>query len=191
MSESTRYTVLGMVARRPTYGYALVEQLRHCPLSEGLVPPRRAIYKALHVLSEQQLITPQDSALDREPDGPSRRRFAATAEGERRYAEWLQSQPESFADLCLRIATARRKDLPALIEIVVAAEHECLAHHQELQAPEVEALIAKGASWEAITAALLAAIEYTEVAARSKVLRDLRSVLEELRDEHAHEPSAT
>jgi DNA-binding PadR family transcriptional regulator len=191
VSESTRYTVLGLVARRPTYGYALVEQLRHWPLSVGLVPPRRSIYKALHVLSEQQLIAPQDSPLDRDPDGPSRRRFAATAEGERRYEEWLRSQPQSFADLCLRIGTARRKDLPALIEMVIAAEHECLARHQELQAPEIEALIAKGASWEAITAALLATIEYTEVAARSKVLRDLRGMLEELRDHDAHEPAAT
>jgi DNA-binding PadR family transcriptional regulator len=183
VSESTRYAVLGLVARRPTYGYALVEQLRHWPLSEGLVPPPRSIYKALRSLSDEQLIEPQDAAIDREPDGPSRRRFGVTAEGERRYEEWLRRPPATFGELCLRIGTARRKDLPALLEAVILAEHQCLAAYRELRSPEVETLAANGASWDAVLAALLATIEYREVAARSMLLRDLRRVLDDLRDD--------
>jgi DNA-binding PadR family transcriptional regulator len=182
VSESTRFAVLGLVARRPTYGYALVEQLRHWPLSEGLVPPPRSIYKALRSLSDDELIVPQDAAIDREPDGPSRRRFGVTPEGERRYEAWLRRPPATFGELCLRVGTARRKDLPALLDAVVQAEHQCLAAYRELRSPEVETLAAKGASWESVLVALLATIEYRELAARSMLLRDLRRVLEDLRE---------
>jgi len=174
--------VLGLVVRRPTYGYALVEQLRRSPLPEGLAPPSRSIYKALRSLSDEHLIEPQDSALDLEPDGPNRRRYGATPEGERRFEKWLAQPSSTFADLCLRIGTARRTDLPVLIDIVQRAEHELLARHRELRTAEVETLIAKGASWESIVAALLAKIEYSEIAARSAVLRDLRRALEDVRD---------
>jgi DNA-binding PadR family transcriptional regulator len=187
VSESTRYTVLGLVVRRPTYGYALAELLRRWPLPEGHAPPARAIYKALRSLSDEHLIEPQDSALDREPDGPSRRRYGATPEGERRFEQWLAAPSQTFAELCLRIGTARRTDLPVLIEIVQQAEHQLLARHRDLRTPEVETLIAKGASWELIVAALLAKIEYSEIAARSAVLRDLRRALEDVRDNGPHE----
>ncbi len=187
MSESTRYTVLGLVVRRPTYGYALAELLRRWPLPDGLAPPPRSIYKALRSLSDEQLIEPQDSALDREPDGPSRRRYGATPEGERRFAQWLASPSQTFPELCLRIGTARRTDLPVLIEAVRQAEHQLLARHRDLRTPEVETLIAKGASWELVVAALLAKIEYSEVAARSAMLRDLRRALEDVRDHGPHE----
>jgi len=177
LSDATRYAVLGLVARRPTYGYALVEQLGRWPLDDAVVPARRAIYKALRALSEDHLIEPQDSALDREPDGPSRRRFAATPEGERRFEEWLQRSPETFAELWLRLGTARRTDVPFLLDTVAAAERACLARLGELEPPELEELVAGGASWEAISAAMLASIEISAVAARSRLLRDLRRAL--------------
>jgi DNA-binding PadR family transcriptional regulator len=191
VSRSTRYTVLGLVARRPTYGYALVEQLRWRPLSDVLAPTQRAIYKALDSLSKEHLIEELDSELDRRPDGPSRRRYAATPEGERRFEEWLQLLAPTFDELCLRIGTARRKDLPVLIEIVRQAEHRLLARHRDLRTPEVETLVAAGASWESIVAALLETIEYREVAARSAVLRDLRLVLEDVRDNGPHEVTSS
>lgn len=187
VSESTRYTVLGLVVRRPTYGYALAELLRHSPWPEGLAPGPRSIYKALRSLSDEQLIEPQDSALDREPDGPNRQRYGATPEGERRFEQWFARPSQNFADLCLRIGTARRTDLPVLIGSVQHAEHQLLARHRDLRTPEVETLIANGASWESIVAALLAKIEYNEVAARSAVLRDLRRALEDVRDNGPHE----
>lgn len=187
MSESTRYTVLGLVVRRPTYGYALAELLRRWPLSEGLAPPPRSIYKALRSLSDEHLIEPQDSALDREPDGPSRRRYGATPEGEERFEQWLARPSQTFSELCLRIGTARRKDVPVLIDIVRQAEHQLLARHRDQRTPEVETLIAQGASWELIAAALLSKIEYSQIAARSAVLRDLRRALEDVRDHGPHE----
>jgi DNA-binding PadR family transcriptional regulator len=168
------------VARRPTYGYALVEQLGHGPLEESLVPTHRAIYKMLHALKAEGLIELLDSERDREPDGPSRRRYGVTAEGERRLEVWLRTPPETFTALRLRVAAARRQDLPTLIDVVRDAEYECLARLQELGAPDVASLSMRGASWEAISGALLASVEIGEVAGRSKVLRDLRRELEAL-----------
>lgn len=183
MSESTRYAVLGLVARRPTYGYALVEQLGHGPLEEALVPTHRSIYKMLHALKAEGLIELLDSERDRDPDGPSRRRYGVTPEGERRLEAWLRTPPETFTGLRLRVAAARRQDLPTLIAVVRAAEFECLSRLQELGAPDVASLSTRGASWEAISGALLSSVEIGEVAGRSKVLRDLRRELEALADD--------
>jgi DNA-binding PadR family transcriptional regulator len=184
VSESTRYAVLGLVARRPTYGYALVEQLGHGPLEESLVPTHRSVYKMLRALKEEGLIELLDSERDREPDGPSRRRYGVTADGERRLEAWLRSPPHTLTDLRLRVAVARRDDVPALIDVVRVAEHACLTRLQELQAPRVASLSTRGGSWEAVSAALLASIEIGEVAGRSKLLRDLRRELEALDDDH-------
>ena len=184
VSESTRYAVLGLVARRPTYGYALVEQLGHGPLEESLVPTHRSVYKMLRALKEEQLIELLDSDRDREPDGPSRRRYGVTPEGERRLEAWLSSPPHTLTDLRLRVAVARRSDVPALIQVVRAAEHACLTRLQELQAPSVASLSTRGGSWEAVSAALLSSIEIGEVAGRSKLLRDLRRELEALAGDH-------
>jgi DNA-binding PadR family transcriptional regulator len=180
LSESTRYAVLGLVARRPTYGYALVEELGHGPLEESLVPTHRSIYKMLRALKDEGLIELLDSERDREPDGPSRRRYGVTPEGERRLEAWLCSRPKTFTGLRLRLAAARHQDLPVLIEVVRNAEYECLARLQDLRAPDVASLSTKGGSWERVSSALLASVEVGEVAGRSKVLRDLRRELEAL-----------
>jgi DNA-binding PadR family transcriptional regulator len=187
MSDSTRYMVLGMVRRRPSYGYRLVEELRQWPGPPGVAPGPRAVYKALQALSEEQWIEPLEATTDRAPDGPSRRRFAATEEGARRYEDWLRSPPESFIELFRRIASARRDDLPALLALVINAEHVLLADHRELRAPEVESLLATRAPWEAISGALMAAAHTNEVASRATFLRDLRRVLEEVL-EHTSAP---
>ena len=180
MSESTRYAVLGLVARRPTHGYALVEQIRRWPLDPALVPTGSSIYKALRRLSEERLIVAQGSELEREADRLGRTTYGATAEGEERFAAWLRRPPSTYEDLCMRIGAARRQDLPMLIDFVSNAEHACLARLQGLRMPEVESLAARGASWEVMSSVLLGRTEAAEVAGRSKVLRDLRRTLEAL-----------
>lgn len=172
--------VLGMVRRRPSYGYRLVEELRRWPGPPGVAPAPRSVYKALQTLSEERWIEPLAATADRAPDGPSRRRFAATPEGERRYADWLRSPPTSFTELFRRIATARRDDLPALLELVIDAEHVLLADHRELRAPEVASLLTGRAPWEAVSGALMAAAQWNEIASRATFLRDLRRALEEV-----------
>jgi len=183
VSESTRLTVLGMVRRRPrSYGYSLVDEVQRWSGPEGVVPAPRAVYKALEVLRDGRLIEPLQVVSDRDVGGPSRRRYIATPAGERRYEAWLSSPPESFADLFRRLATAREDDLPELVELVVTAEHQLIAHHRDLRAPEVGSLVKEQAPWEAVCAAALAAAERNEVASRATFLRDLRRTLEDLRE---------
>jgi DNA-binding PadR family transcriptional regulator len=177
-----------LVARRPTHGYALVEQLRRWPLDPALVPTGSSIYKALRWLSHEQLIKPLDSTSERGPDRLGRMTYGATAAGEERFEAWLRRPPTTYEDLCMRIGTARRQDLPMLIEFVSSAEHACLARLQGLRMPEVESLVARGAPWEAVASVLLGRTEAAEVAGRSKVLRDLRRTLETLQ---GYEPSET
>lgn len=187
MSESTRYAVLGLVARRPTHGYALVEQIRRWPLDPALVPTGSSIYKALRRLSAEQLIVPLDSVADREPDRLGRMTYGATVEGEQRFQAWLRRPPATYEDLCMRVGTARREDVPVLIELVSTAERACITRLQGLRMPEVESLIARGAPWEVVSSVLLGRTEAAEVAGRSKVLRDLRRTLEAL---EGYAPSA-
>jgi DNA-binding PadR family transcriptional regulator len=179
-----------MVRRRPSaYGYALVDEASRWQGPEGVAPAPRAVYKALRDLSAAHLIEPLEVAADQRLDGPNRRRFIATSEGERRFVEWLRMPPETFTDLFRRIATARREDLPMLLEHVIAAEHVLLAQQRDLRVPEIETLLARRASWESISAAFLEVAEWIEVAPRATFLRDLRRTLTDLID-HSKDTSA-
>jgi DNA-binding PadR family transcriptional regulator len=180
MSRSTQNTVLGMLRRRPGYGYALVDEVGRWQGPTGVAPAPRAVYKALQELSADELIQTREALTDRRPQGPSRRRYAVTPEGVRRYETWLQSSPDSFNDLFRRIATAQRDDLPALLTLVIDAEHRLIAQHRELRAPEVATLLSKRASWEAVAGALLASAEYNDIASKATFLRDVREAIEEL-----------
>lgn len=185
MAESTRYAVLGLVARRPTHGYALVEQIRRWPLDEALVPSGSSIYKALRWLSAEGLIAPRVLVTadgGGSADRVGRTTYGATAEGVRRFETWLCRPPGTYEDLCLRVGAARAQDVPMLIEFVASAEHACLARLQGLRMPEVTSLMARGASWDVIATVLIGRTEAAEIAGRSRALRDLRRTLEMLQD---------
>jgi DNA-binding PadR family transcriptional regulator len=147
VAESTRNAVLGLLAQQPLYGYALCERLARWPLDDVVASPRpRSIYRALERLRDEQLIERTDAPHDRDPDGPNRARYQATAAGERRLEAWLRSRPESFADLCMRIVAARRTDLPLLLAAAEAVERNCLADLQDAHEPDVSAVAAAGGS---------------------------------------------
>jgi DNA-binding PadR family transcriptional regulator len=177
VSESTRYAVLGLVARQPTHGYAVFDQIRRWPLDPALIPERFTIYRALRRLSDDHLIEARDAEPGRGPEHVVRTTYGATAEGERCLEDWLRSPPTTYEDLCMRIGAARREDLPLIVEFVAAAERACLARLQDLRMPAVESLAARGAPWEHVSTVLLGRLEAAEVAGRSKVLRDLRRTL--------------
>lgn len=183
MAQSTQKTVLGMLRRRPAYGYGLVDEVRRWNGPEGVAPAPRAVYRALQELSASELIEEREAPTDRRPDGPNRRRYAVTPEGVRHYEDWLKSPPQSFNDLFRRIATARQDDLPLLLSLVIDAEHLLLAQHRELRAPEVATLVAEGAPWEAVASALLASAHYSDVASKATFLRDVRETIEEMLDQ--------
>jgi DNA-binding PadR family transcriptional regulator len=193
VAESTRYAVLGLVARRPTHGYALVEQIRRWPLDEALVPSGSSIYKALRWLSVEGLIAPQAlvRADGEATDRLGRTTYGATPEGVARFEAWLRRPPTTYEDLCLRVGAARAQDVPMLLDFVASAEHACMARLQGLRMPEVTSLMARGAPWEVIATVLLGRTEAAEIAGRSKALRDLRRMLELVRDYEPPPAAAT
>jgi DNA-binding PadR family transcriptional regulator len=188
VSESTRYAVLGLVARQPTHGYALVEQIRRWPLDPALVPTGSSIYKALRRLSLERLIEPLDADVDVASERSGRTTYGATVEGEQRFEAWLRRPPTTYDDLCMRIGAARRQDLSLLAEFVADAERACVDRLQGAHMPAAESLLARGAPWSVVSAVLLGNVEAAEAAGRAKVLRDLRLTLEALQ---RIEPDAT
>jgi DNA-binding PadR family transcriptional regulator len=181
MSASTRYAVLGLVARRPTYGYALLQQLRRWAVEPAAVRSS-SVYTALTRLEQDALIEPLGPSTATGTDRQPRLTYGATPAGERRFAEWLTTPPSSYDDLRLRIALARPTDLPVLIGFVIAAEEACLDRLQELDAPPIASLTARSAPWETLAGAILGTLDTAELAGRAKWLQDVRAVLESLRD---------
>jgi DNA-binding PadR family transcriptional regulator len=177
MPEVTRHAILGMVRRRPTYGYRLHDRLlQRWPSGDVFAPNQRTVYKILKSLEDDGLVQGSDVPVD----GRTRRRFEVTPEGSRRYADWLSSDPETFAELILRLATATEEDLPLLIPLVVAAQHRLLELHSQLDAPNVGVLLARAAPWSRVLASLLEMVEYKQVASRVEILHDLRRTLEDV-----------
>ncbi|HET6509553.1 MAG TPA: PadR family transcriptional regulator [Baekduia sp.] len=181
MSASTRYAVLGLVARRPTYGYALLQQLRRWSVDPDSVRSS-SVYTALTRLEQDALIEPLGPATASGTDRQPRLTYGATPAGEQRFAEWLATAPTSYDDLRLRIALARPRDLPLLVEFVVAAEEACLQRLQQLDVPSLESLTTRLAPWEAVSGAILGTLDTAELAGRAKWLQEVRVALDSLRE---------
>ena len=181
MSASTRYAVLGLVARRPTYGYALLQQLRRWSVEPAAVRSS-SVYTALTRLEQDALIEPLGPSAISGTDRQPRVTYGATPAGEQRFAEWLTTAPSSYDDLRLRIALARPADLPVLTGFVATAEEACLQRLQELDAPPIASLTSRLAPWEAVTGAILGTLDTAELAGRAKWLQEVRVTLESLRD---------
>jgi DNA-binding PadR family transcriptional regulator len=180
--STTQYAVLGLVTREPTHGYALAEQIRRWPPDARFVPSVSAIYKALRRLSEAGWIEPLEIAAAREADRPGRTTYAATAEGEARYEEWLRRPPRTYEDLCVRVAAARRQDVPVLLQHAERAELACRDQLHGVRLPAVDALVARDASWDVVRGVLVGRIASAEVTARAKILHDLVQSLRALQD---------
>jgi DNA-binding PadR family transcriptional regulator len=184
LSAPTRYAVLGLVARRPTYGYALMQQLRRWSLDPSTVRSS-SVYSALSRLEQDELIEARGTATSHGTDRQPRLTYGATEAGEVRLDAWLASPPSTYEELRLRIALARPQDLPLIIGFVIAAERECLARLQELHVRPLSELCASHAPWEALCGAVLGTLDAGELTARAKWLQDARLALESLQSHPA------
>lgn len=183
VSAPTKYAVLGLVARRPTYGYALMQQLRRWSIDPTTVRTS-SVYTALSRLEAEQLIESRGPAPANGSERQPRTIYGATATGQELLDEWMGSRPVSYDELRLRIALARPHDLTTLIGFVLIAERECLERLQEIEAPPIEALT-RQAPWEALCGAILGTLDSGELAGRAKWLQDARVALESMRDHPA------
>lgn len=180
MSVPTKYALLGLIARRPTYGYALMQQLRRWTVDPTTVRTS-SVYTALSRLEREQLIEARGSAPGTDAERRPRITYGATPAGEARLDRWFASRPASHEELRVRIALARPQDLDTLIGFVITAEQECLRLMQELDVPALDAASVQRQPWEALCGAILGALDTTELATRSRWLQDARVALESIR----------
>lgn len=179
----TENAVLSLVAQNGTYGYALRVEFANWAISGPMVPRASAIYKSLTALHDEGFIEPKDPAAPPTAGGRDRRTFVATEAGQRRITEWMDSEPESMEELWLRIGTARRQDVPALVRWVRKAERECLDRLQEIAVPDLDQLVLGDAHWRLVTRAVVETIEISEVEERVRLLREIRRTLQALRED--------
>lgn len=173
----TQHAVLSLAAQQGTYGYWLRQWFGGWAISGPLVPRERAIYSSLEALLDEGLIEPLDSTPASTRTGRDRRVYVATEAGQQRVTEWMDSEPESLDELWVRIGTARRQDIPALIRWVTKAQGACLDRLEELGVPDVGQLVADGAHWRLITGAVVESIEISKVEEQSRLLREIRRTL--------------
>jgi DNA-binding PadR family transcriptional regulator len=182
--ENTRYAVLGSLLQRgPVHGYALIDRMRALPLAADELPSNSSVYRALTSLSNDGLVEQLRDAGE-EP-GTLKKTFGATEEGELRFERWLGRAPSTYEDLLTRVWAARRRDLPVLIEFVVAAELQCRERLEAMPVYDAGLLYALETPWHAIAAQLATRIEAAELATRAQALGRLRDEMRGLQSHSA------
>lgn len=184
MSFPTRKAVLGLVARRPTYGYAVLQQLRRWARHPEAVRTS-SVYTALSRLESGGLIESRPGDDSPAAAGPSRVFYRVTAVGRSDLDAWLESAPQSYEELRLRIALARPQDLALLIRSMATAEQACLAQLRDREGVLPPGPAPRTLPWEALCGALLGTLDVGELAGRAKWLQDARVALESLQSQSA------
>lgn len=185
MSSLTKFAVLGLVARRPTYGYAVMRQLQRWSVTGDV--QRSSIYDALGRLHNDGLIQLRDSReAGSNSDRQQRTMYVATAQGDEFLESWFATPPASFDELRLRIVLARAHDLDHLMHFVTSAEEECLTRLEELETVDIQQLMTessgRSAPAEALYEALLGSMTSIELDGRLRSLQTARATLETLRN---------
>lgn len=182
MSSLTKFAVLGLVVRRPTYGYAVLRQLQRWSVTGDV--QRSSVYDALGRLHNDGLIQLRDERSGR-GERQSRTIYVATDEGGDVLDSWFASPPASFDELRLRIVLARAHDLDRLMRFVTDAEEECLSRLEDLESADVQGLMTdpagRSAPAEALHEALLGSMTAIELDGRLRSLQTARATLEALR----------
>jgi DNA-binding PadR family transcriptional regulator len=182
--ENTRYAVLGSLLQQgPVHGYALIDRMRALPLAADELPSKSSVYRALASLSNDGLVELLPDAG--EDPGTLKKTFGATEEGELQFERWLGRAPSSYENLLTRIWAARRRDLPALVDFVVAAELQCRDRLEAMPVYDASLLYALETPWHVIAAQLTTRIEAAELATRAQVLGRLRDDLRGLQTHSA------
>jgi len=148
-SASTKHMVLGLVVERPSYGYALsqqiVERLGFLELA------RTAVYRTLQRLEDEGLV--EEAGQKRVT--PSRRSaprllYRATPDGVEAFREWMTTPSERpvFRDeFQAKMALAGPSDLPDLLRSAEDQLAACVADLASLTRPSLAAASSSGTTW--------------------------------------------
>lgn len=178
MSFPTRNVALGLIARRSSYGYAVLQQLRRWAIRPAAVRTS-SVYTALSRLTADGLVEARPSAASTTSGRPSRIFFRITPRGQEHLESWLRTPPLSHEELRLRVALARPQDIDHLLGFLAAAERSCLARLREHDvAPTLHELLDRDPPWEHLCSTLLGTLDVCALNGRAQWLRDARVALD-------------
>ena len=129
--------VLALLAKEPSHGYELRARLRAAlgPLGESMNAGH--VYVTLTRLEKAGLVSAERVAGRTEaPDAPDRKRYALTAQGHHRVADWLTevSWPKpDLAEFHLKLVAAESGGLADPVALVDAQRRELLRRLRDAQ----------------------------------------------------------
>lgn len=181
-----KYAVLGLLVARRGYGYELVQRLKG-RLGPAWQLSASTVYAALDQLEGEGLVCGHaEGAVGAAPSQSERRGtrrvvYEATRAGSETFEGWLQ-QPSLRAEpirgeLALKLAVARREDLPALLAAIEQAGQVAAAAREECAAAVTPAV---GRRWEDAIGTLVASAALNRIDGELRWLGFARSALESL-----------
>lgn len=131
MTSLVNWAVLGLVIERASYGYELVKRFERKFGDVLALSSESHIYTALNELARRGLVeqAPAQPALPADVGRQPRPHYHATADGERRYEEWLIAQihqDERRSRLFVRQLSVLAHDPDAALHVVERYEQACL-----------------------------------------------------------------
>lgn len=123
------WAVLGVVAERPTHGFAIAQlMVPDGPIGKVWTMPRPVVYQALNKLTQAALVA--ERATVPSDRGPVRTIVAATPSGKRAVRRWLGTPVDHIRDVrslfLLKLALLDRVDADPTP--LIKAQHEHFAH---------------------------------------------------------------
>lgn len=154
---STKHMVLGLVVERPTYGYALQQQITE--RFGFLHLARSAVYKTLQRLEEDGLVQQRGQQRVRPSDRVAPRLlYGATPDGVSEFKQWMAAPSERAVlrdEFQTKLALATPENLPELLETAEAQLAACAADLATLTRPSPTAAQPYGTPWGAVAHILL------------------------------------
>jgi DNA-binding PadR family transcriptional regulator len=117
MRSPVNWALLGLVIQRPSYGYELVQRFERTYGAALELSSPSQIYTALDTLSRRSLV--EEIPADAIPEGVVRQpkpHYRVTADGQRRYEEWLVAE----------LSEERRRSQLFALELAVLAPEVAL-----------------------------------------------------------------
>lgn len=170
--------VLALLARGPSHGYAVWQELRRCAAEPETISSG-SVYAALRRLEAAGVLqeVPADAASQSARNRPTVN-YALTASGRAMHERWCEERPTSAEDLRLRLALITpADDLDPLIRWVVEKLTAAQRHLSELSS---EPRTARFDSWAAAADLALRRVAFREVSAKVQWLAEVHGQLQML-----------
>lgn len=146
---STRHMVLGLVVERPTYGYALQQQIT--ARFGFLHLARSAVYKTLQRLEEDGLVEEAGNKRVRPTERAAPRiLYRATSAGVAEFKRWMAAPSDRAVlrdEFQTKLGLATPDDLPELLQTAEAQLADCVADLAMLQKPPLELARTPATPW--------------------------------------------